>query len=66
MLYTYGGKVEFLESSVRGLGFKILIICNACEPRGVFSSPLIGGRAYDINRRIVLAMRLLGQGLTGI
>ncbi|XP_024878379.1 uncharacterized protein LOC112458805 isoform X2 [Temnothorax curvispinosus] len=63
---TCGGKVEFLESSIRGLGFKILITCNACEPRGVFSSPLIGGNAYDINRRIAFAMRLLGQGLAGI
>lgn len=61
-----GGKVEFTEVSNRGLGFKIKLSCASCEPTFAYSSPLINNKAYDINRRIVLAFRLLGIGLAGI
>ncbi|XP_011859766.1 PREDICTED: uncharacterized protein LOC105557195 [Vollenhovia emeryi] len=60
------GDVEFMESSIRGLGFKLVISCNSCEPTSVDSSPLINNKAYDINKRIVFAFRLLGIGLRGI
>lgn len=58
--------VTFSEKSVRGLGFKLVMKCNSCEPTCVDSSPLINGKAYDINRRIVFVFRLLGMGLTSL
>lgn len=57
--------VTFTESGKRGLGFKIVISCANCEKTEISNSPYIN-RAYEINRRIVLAMRLLGIGLHGI
>lgn len=53
--------VEFKAGSSRGLGLKILIVCPSCNP---ISIPLIGP-AYEINRRFIFAMRLLGIGLNG-
>lgn len=55
------GHITFAESSTRGLGFKLVIMCKNCEPRNINSCPLIKN-AYEINRRIVIAMRLLGVG----
>ena len=60
------GNVNFSESSIRGLGFKVKMSCVSCEPVYVNSSPLIDRNAYEINRRIVFAFRLLGIGLAGI
>ena len=40
--------------------------CKSCQPVCVNSSPLIDAKAYDVNRRIVFAFRLLGLGLAGI
>lgn len=60
-----GGSVTFLESSKRGLGFKLVIVCEKCGSITIDSSPLIG-HAYDINRRLTLAMRLIGIGIQGI
>ncbi|XP_015590648.1 uncharacterized protein LOC107265572 [Cephus cinctus] len=57
--------ISFQERSPRGLGFKIVIACPNCPDVEIPSSKLIQN-AYEINRRIVLAMRLLGIGLTGI
>ena len=50
---------------MRGLGFKIVILCGKCGQIYISSSPFIE-KAYEINRRIVLAMRLLGVGLNRI
>jgi hypothetical protein len=58
---TCDGNINFSETSIRGLGFKLVIDCDNCEPRYINSSPLIQ-HAYEINRRIVFAMRLLGIG----
>lgn len=58
-------EVTFTESAKRGLGFKIVISCQKCDKIYIPSSPFIE-KGYDINRRIVLAMRLLGVGLNGI
>lgn len=63
---TCGGEVNFTETSLRGLGFKLKLNCVSCEPVLINSCPLINGRAYDVNRRIVFAFRLLGIGLAGI
>lgn len=61
-----GSNIRFDETSKRGLGFKLAVICETCAPTYIDSSPLINNHAYDINRRIILAMRLLGIGLHGI
>ncbi|XP_029177185.1 uncharacterized protein LOC114945237 [Nylanderia fulva] len=58
-------EVTFTESAKRGLGFKIVISCQKCDKIYIPSSPFIE-KGYEINRRIVLAMRLLGVGLNGI
>jgi len=59
------GNLTFSESSIRGLGFKLVINCTNCEPRYINSCPLIKN-VYEINRRIVFAMRILGVGYNGI
>lgn len=65
-------KVQFHQSSKRGLGFKIDIVCETCGKNdgekvtaSVPNSPFIRN-AYDINRRIILAMRMIGVGMNGL
>ncbi|KYQ46703.1 hypothetical protein ALC60_14224 [Trachymyrmex zeteki] len=58
------GDISFKEGSIRGLGFKLVITCDKCEPRYINCCPLIN-HAYEINRRFVFAMRLLGVGYEG-
>lgn len=58
-------EVKFTESSKRGLRFKIVVSCDNCDKKEIPNSPFIKN-AYEINRRIILAMRLLGVGLQGI
>lgn len=55
---------NFYETSPRGLGFKIAARCG-CETRFINSGPMINS-GFEINRRIVLMMRLLGVGLQGL
>lgn len=62
---TCSSDITFQERSPRGLGFKIVIVCPNCPEVEIPSSKYINN-AYEINRRIVLAMRLLGIGLHGI
>ncbi|KYN01374.1 hypothetical protein ALC62_07834 [Cyphomyrmex costatus] len=57
-------KVNFQESTNRGLGFKIVVLCT-CGRQEIQSGPLVG-TGYEINRRIVFVMRLLGIGHDGI
>lgn len=57
--------ITFRERNPRGLGFKIIIACPNC-PEVVIPSCKYIRNAYEINRRIVLAMRLVGVGLNGI
>ncbi|CAH2100864.1 unnamed protein product [Euphydryas editha] len=56
--------VKFEESGNRGLGFKIVVICK-CGFRNIFSGPLINN-GFEVNRRIVFTMRLLGVAREGI
>jgi len=49
--------ITFKEANIRGLGSKII----QCEPTRISSCPQID-KAYEINRRFVFAMRLLGLG----
>lgn len=58
-------KVKFTESSKRGLGFKLVVSCEKCEKTEILSCPLVE-KGYEINRRIIIAMRLLGVGWHGI
>lgn len=55
-------EVKFTENSRRGLVFKLVVSCENCEKKEISSFPLIN-KSYEINRRNVLAMRLLGVGL---
>lgn len=57
-------KVSFGESGEKGLGFKLSVTCK-CGTVLIPSSPFILN-AYEINRRIVFAMRLLGVAREGI
>ena len=52
------GNLTFSESSIRGRKFKLVINCNNCEPRYINFCPLMKN-AYEINRRIVFAIRIL-------
>ncbi|KYN09385.1 hypothetical protein ALC57_18490, partial [Trachymyrmex cornetzi] len=60
-----GKNVTFTQASKRGLGLKLVISCEGCEKVYINSCPLINN-AYEVNRRIIFAMRLLGIGLNGI
>lgn len=60
----YKPPVKFEESGNRGLGFKIVVLCQ-CGHRDIFSGPLINN-GFEVNRRIVLVMRLLGVAREGI
>ena len=56
--------IKFNEASSPGLGFKITVSCE-CGVSYVNSGPMIGND-YQINRRIVFVMRLLGVGINGL
>lgn len=56
--------VKFNQTSSRGLGFKIAVECE-CGVSYVNSSPFVRN-AFEINRRIVFVMRLLGIGVEGL
>lgn len=58
------GKVQFQTAAQRGLGFKIVILCDKCDPRAINSCPFIK-HSYAINRRFLFVMRTLGIGLKG-
>ncbi|XP_029177754.1 uncharacterized protein LOC114945652 [Nylanderia fulva] len=62
---TCHSKVTFSESSKRGLGFKIVLSCENCDDIFIPNCPFIDN-AFEINRRMIFAMRLLGIGLHGI
>jgi len=56
---------KFSETSQQGLGFK-LVSCDDCAPVYINNCPKIMNKAYEINRRMILSMRLLGIGINGI
>lgn len=57
--------MKFTESAKRDLGFKIIITCHNNHETLVNNSPFVD-KTYEINHRIIFAMRLLGIGLNGI
>ena len=64
MCKKYKKDVTFTKASPRGLGFTIAVECS-CGVTYINSCPLID-KAFEINRRIVFAMRLLGVGFKGL
>ncbi|KAL7296802.1 hypothetical protein TKK_0010201 [Trichogramma kaykai] len=69
LLCKCGGKINFEESFVGGLGFCLSIKCDLCNNSPTTPSCKKVGpnkNVYENNRRIVLATRLLGLGLAGI
>ncbi|CAD6216267.1 GSCOCG00011326001-RA-CDS, partial [Cotesia congregata] len=59
------GNIEFLTASTRGLRFKILVSCNNCDNEYIPSCSFIG-HSYEINRRFIFVMRILGIGYEGL
>ncbi|KYN09153.1 hypothetical protein ALC57_18735 [Trachymyrmex cornetzi] len=57
-------KIKFEECQTRGIGFKIAVQCEKCNPQYIHSSPLLG-HSYEINRRFIYVMRLFGLGYAG-
>lgn len=57
--------MEFNAKGEQGLGFKINATCD-CNSVEINSCPKVSNRSFEINRRLVFVMRLLGVGLQGI
>ncbi|XP_076545772.1 uncharacterized protein LOC143305567 [Osmia lignaria lignaria] len=57
--------IKFFRTAPRGLGSKIAVQCSCDGVQYINSSPFIN-KAFEINRRIVVVMRLLGVGREGI
>lgn len=60
-----GKDLEFGKSDQKGLGFQLDVICDCEKKLSIPSSPRIG-RGYEINRRIVYVMRIVGLGFYGL
>lgn len=56
-------EIKFSQTSKRGVGFSILMECK-CGEETISSCPKIN-YTYEINRRLVFALRLLGVGREG-
>lgn len=66
---TCSGSITMSEVSLRGLGGTYGISCENCVQLKTFKSgPKIDNAksAFEINRRAILAMRCIGQGLEGL
>jgi hypothetical protein len=60
------GKIELTEvaDQRKGLATKLAITCRKCShKKSTYTSRTIHGGAKDVNRRVVLAMRMMGCGL---
>lgn len=57
--------VKFKVKGEQGLGFKLLIECD-CDSKEIDFCPKINNKTFEINRRIIFVMRVLGVGLQGI
>lgn len=58
------GDIKFSKLGIKGLGFKLCLTCG-CGQKSIDSCARIGN-GFEINRRIVFVMRLIGVGLAGI
>lgn len=59
---TCDSAITFSRAYERGLGFHLVVTCGCSIPHRVLSSPLVN-QGYEINRRVMFAIRLLGLGL---
>lgn len=59
------GDVKFAKKGEQGLGFELAVICQ-CGESFIYSCEKIQNKSYEINRRMIFVMRLLGIGLNGI
>ena len=57
--------MKFSTKGEQGIGFKICFTCE-CKSIEINSCPKISNKSFEINRRLVFVMRLLGVGLHGI
>ena len=58
------GAVRFSKRDVRGLGFQLCVLCSCNEM--LINSCQKDVNAYEVNKRFVFAMRLIGVGLNGL
>jgi len=59
-------KIKITEASKQGLGFKIVVTCEEYKPVYINSCPKVDNKAYEVNRRLIFPMRLLGIGINSI
>jgi len=57
--------IKFCRRLEKGLGFQLVVKCECDTEVHIPSSPMIG-KTYEINRRFVFAMRLIGVGCQAI
>lgn len=57
------GDISFSKGYESGLGFQLVLTCS-CRTEKIYSCKMIH-RAYEVNRKFVFAMRLLGVGFYG-
>ncbi|XP_011881176.1 PREDICTED: uncharacterized protein LOC105569367 [Vollenhovia emeryi] len=62
---TCNGDVTFGKKDEQGLGFQLAVKCK-CGDSFIYSCEKIANKSYEINRRLVFVMRLLGIGIKGI
>lgn len=62
---TCKNNVKFAKRAEKGLGFQLAVTCKCETDTYIPSSPQISS-SYEINRRLVFAMRLVGVGYDGI
>ena len=61
---TCNGNIKFETANARGLGFKVVVKCDSCADNLIPSSPFLA-HSFEINRRFIFTMRVLGIGLAG-
>lgn len=61
---TCDGDIKFAPTDTRGLGFKIAVMCDKCEQRNISSYTYIN-HSYEVNRKFIFTMRMLGLGQAG-
>ena len=56
--------IRFSQSCRSGAGFTIVMRCK-CSEKSIHSCPKINNKAYEVNRRLIFVLRLLGVDLEG-
>lgn len=65
------GDIRFEKKGIRGLGFQLCVICNCSAEQNIDScptslNPTKNNKIFEVNRKLVFVMRLLGVGFSGI